>query len=96
MNRSSVAWAGFGVSKAVGLSIGRNTSYHAGRTYPVCSAGKARSCWTGLGLHGLRHGYAQDRMAELTRLGLSSKHRLLIVSQELGHFRPEIVTAYLR
>ncbi len=47
-------------------------------------------------LHGLRHGYAQDRMAELTRLGLSSKHRLLIVSQELGHFRPEIVTTYLR
>ena len=31
--------------------------------------------------HVLRHGYAQDRMIEL---------------QELGHFRPDIVTEYLR
>ncbi len=48
------------------------------------------------GLHGLRHGYAQDRMVELTRIGFSRKDRLLIISQELGHFRPEIVTTYLR
>ena len=51
--------------------------------------------WSG-GLHGLRHGYAQDRMVELTRIGFSRKDRLLIISQELGHFRPEIVTTYLR
>ena len=51
--------------------------------------------WSG-GLHGLRHGYAQDRMVELTEMGFSRQDRLEIVSQELGHFRPEIVITYLR
>ena len=48
------------------------------------------------GAHGLRHGYAQDRMLELANLGMSRAERLAIVSQELGHFRSDITQAYLR
>lgn len=48
------------------------------------------------GLHGLRHSYAQRRMAELTGAGVSFTEALLIVSQEMGHFRPEITLTYLR
>jgi len=48
------------------------------------------------GAHGLRHSYAQERMKELQSSGLKYKNALLIVSQELGHFRPEITEVYLR
>jgi integrase len=48
------------------------------------------------GGHGLRHTYAQNRMDELTKLGYSRQQALEIVSQELGHFRPEITEIYLR
>jgi len=48
------------------------------------------------GGHGLRHGYAQKRMDELQGMGFFYKHALLIVSQEMGHFRPEITETYLR
>jgi len=47
------------------------------------------------GAHGLRHGYAQERLAELQR-HLPRKEALEVVSQELGHFRPEITEVYLR
>ena len=47
------------------------------------------------GAHGLRHSYAQERMAELQR-GLRHDDALEVVSQELGHFRPDITTEYLR
>ncbi len=50
--------------------------------------------WSG-GFHGLRHGYVQDRMLELTKMGFSRQDRLEIISQELGHSRPEIVSTYL-
>ena len=47
------------------------------------------------GGHGLRHSYAQDRMDQL-----SNHHpretALRIVSQEMGHFRPDITEVYLR
>ena len=48
------------------------------------------------GAHGLRHSYAQLRMRELQSTGLSRDKALLTVSQELGHFRPEITLTYLR
>ena len=48
------------------------------------------------GAHGLRHGYAQDRMSELLELGFTRAERMGVISQELGHFRPDIVTEYLR
>ena len=48
------------------------------------------------GAHGLRHGYAQDRMSELLDLGFTRAERMGVISQELGHFRADIVTEYLR
>ncbi len=48
------------------------------------------------GAHGLRHSYAQERMVELQKLGLSRADSLKTASQEMGHFRPEITETYLR
>ena len=60
------------------------------------SAASTRTLGWSAGGHGLRHGYAQERMGELQRSGLSRPEALEIVSQELGHFRPEITEVYLR
>jgi len=48
------------------------------------------------GGHGVRHSYAQERMIELTKSGLTRSEALKVVSQEMGHFRPEITEVYLR
>jgi integrase len=48
------------------------------------------------GAHGLRHGYAQERLADLQQAGLAYDSALRIVSQELGHFRPDVTEIYLR
>jgi len=48
------------------------------------------------GAHGLRHTYAQQRMVELQALGYEYRDAREVVSQELGHFRGEIVEVYLR
>jgi len=48
------------------------------------------------GAHGVRHGYAQSRFAEMKGRGLSDKDAKQILAQELGHFRIEIVEVYLR
>lgn len=48
------------------------------------------------GLHGLRHSYAQERMAELQSQGMDRQSALETVSQELGHFRYEITEVYQR
>ncbi len=48
------------------------------------------------GAHGLRHSYAQNRMEELRKSGHNRMQALEIVSQEMGHFRPEITETYLR
>lgn len=48
------------------------------------------------GGHGLRHSYAQERMGELQRDGLSYRDALEVVSQEMGHFRDSITEVYLR
>ncbi|MDQ2045101.1 site-specific integrase [Pseudoalteromonas sp. 20-92] len=63
-----------------------------------CSFSKAssRTLFFSNGGHGLRHSYAQERMAELKSLGLSRATALETVSQELGHFRAEITEVYLR
>ncbi|YCH23345.1 site-specific integrase [Pseudomonas sp. D1-3] len=60
----------------------------------VSAAAKAALGWSN-GAHGLRHTYAQERMATLQR-HLTRKEALEVVSQELGHFRPEITEVYLR
>ncbi len=48
------------------------------------------------GAHGVRHSYAQERMGELQRDGLSYRDALEVVSQEMGHFRDSITEVYLR
>lgn len=48
------------------------------------------------GAHGVRHSYAQERMGELQRGGLAYRDALETVSQEMGHFRPDITEVYLR
>ena len=57
-------------------------------------ASKRALGWT-RGAHGLRHAYAQERMRELQRI-LVRADALAVVSQELGHFRPDITETYLR
>jgi len=58
------------------------------------AASKRALGWTA-GAHGVRHAYAQERMDELQR-GLVRADALETVSQELGHFRPQITETYLR
>lgn len=59
------------------------------------SAASQRALGWSSGAHGLRHSYAQERMSELQR-ELPRDEALRVVSQELGHFRPEITEVYLR
>lgn len=59
------------------------------------SAAAARALGWSSGAHGVRHSYAQERMNELQRR-LPRDEALRVVSQELGHFRPEITEVYLR
>jgi integrase len=47
-----------------------------------------------LGLHGLRHGFAQRRVRELMALGYDFMTAVHLVSIEMGHFRP--VLAYYK
>ena len=60
------------------------------------SAAATRSLGWSAGGHGVRHTYAQERMDALQKSGLLRKEALETVSQELGHFRPEIAEVYLR
>lgn len=48
------------------------------------------------GAHGVRHSYAQERIQELQDVGYDYKQAKLVLSQELGHFREDVVNAYLR
>lgn len=49
------------------------------------------------GAHGLRHAYAQERMIELqVNHHIDREKALETVSQEMGHFRPDITETYLR
>ena len=47
------------------------------------------------GAHGLRHSYAQDRYEQLAN-HFERLDVMTIISQELGHFRPDITEVYLR
>ena len=83
--------------------VDRNIKYRqhydlAGGVYFSFIFGKTSKSVLGwsTGAHGLRHGYAQDRMSELLELGFTRAERMGVISQELGHFRPDIVTEYLR
>lgn len=67
------------------------------------SAASERALRWSRGAHGLRHSYAQERMRQLTGLrglvgkpGLDWQDAKEVVSQEMGHFRADIVNTYLR
>lgn len=60
------------------------------------SKASTRALYFSTGAHGLRHSYAQERMLELNKLGYNREAALATVSQEMGHFRPEITLVYLR
>lgn len=60
------------------------------------SKASTRALTWSTGGHGLRHKFAQDRMEILQSLGFRYMDALEIVSQELGHFRPDITKVYLR
>ena len=59
------------------------------------TASKNELGWS-TGAHGLRHSYAQVRLDELQGSGYDHDSALATVSQELGHFRPDITKVYLR
>ena len=48
------------------------------------------------GTHGFRHTFAQMEMARLTAQGMTYNQALRVVSEEMGHHRPEITEWYLR
>lgn len=60
------------------------------------SEASARALGWSNGAHGLRHNYAQERMRELQDQGKNYYETRDIVSQELGHFRGDVVEIYLR
>ena len=59
------------------------------------AASKNELGWS-TGAHGLRHSYAQDRVDELQGNAYGHDSALETVSQEMGHFRPDITRVYLR
>lgn len=48
------------------------------------------------GTHGLRHNFAQAKMAEYTGQGMTYHQALQKVSEDMGHHRPDITKVYLR
>lgn len=59
------------------------------------NAARGQLGWS-TGAHGLRHSYAQERIIELQNLGYVYDNAKHLVSQEVGHFRPDVVDTYLR
>ena len=51
---------------------------------------------TPTGAHGVRHTYAQERVIELQRQHYRFEDAKEVVSQEMGHFRADIIDTYLR
>ncbi|SFB16637.1 tyrosine-type recombinase/integrase [Selenomonas ruminantium] len=72
------------------LSV-KQTAYTNALQTACKAAGEA---WNGS--HGLRHNFAQNRMAELVGGGMDYHKALCVVSHEMGHHRPEVVKIYLR
>jgi integrase len=60
------------------------------------SAASKRELAFSNGGHGLRHSYAQERMAELQQQGMRYDQAKATVAQEVGHFDKDTTEAYLR
>lgn len=83
--------------------IDRNISYKqhyaingGNRWSSSFTSASQRAIGKSFGAHGLRHSYAQERMKQLKKLGLTRDKALETVSQEMGHFRADITETYLR
>lgn len=80
-----------------GIHYGQHYAISGGQRWANSfSAASNRALGWSSGAHGVRHSYAQERMNELQNTGLNRAHALEVVSQEMGHFRPEITETYLR
>lgn len=80
-----------------GIHYTKHYGLNAGQTWSASfSRAATRVLGWSSGSHGVRHSYAQERMRELQHLGLLRDAALKTVSQEMGHFRPEITEIYLR
>lgn len=80
-----------GLSDERGLIIVKQSDY---RTALHKACDETGQTWTGT--HGMRYNYAQNRMETLQGQGYSFERALHIVSEEMGHHRPEITLTYLR
>lgn len=80
-----------------GINYNKQYNIGAGNAWSTSFSRASNSTlgWS-TGAHGVRHSYGQERMDELRSSGLTREHALLVVSQEMGHFRPEITEVYLR
>lgn len=74
------------------MSINVKQSTYREALHIACDA--AGQDWNGT--HGMRHNFAQDRMAELQGEGMSYNQALAQVSAEMGHHRLEITEIYMR
>lgn len=80
-----------------GVHYGQHYDINGGQKWANSfSQAATRALGWSAGAHGVRHSYAQERMSELQNSGLNRAHALEVVSQEMGHFRPEITETYLR
>ncbi|MEL4304182.1 site-specific integrase [Shewanella xiamenensis] len=80
-----------------GVHYGQHYDINGGQKWANSfSQAATRALGWSTGAHGVRHSYAQERMSELQNSGLNRAHALEVVSQEMGHFRPEITETYLR
>jgi hypothetical protein len=79
-----------------GINYTQHYNIGAGKNWSnsFSSASNRTLNWSN-GAHGLRHSYAQERMKEL-RFEMPYEKALEVVSQEMGHFRPDITEVYLR
>ena len=81
--------------RGVNFTIRYNIGCGQSLSQAFTRASKAELGWSA-GLHGIRHVYAQDRLDKMQERGYNFDDAKEIVSQEVGHFRPETTDTYLR
>jgi integrase len=80
-----------------GINYQQHYDIGAGKSWATSfSSAATRTLGWSEGAHGVRHSYAQERMYELQNAGMTRSLALEVVSQEMGHFRPDITETYLR
>lgn len=80
-----------------GVRYSQHYDIGGGRTWSQSfSSASKRELGFSNGAHGLRHSYAQERMAELQQQGMRYDQAKATVAQEVGHFDKDTTEAYLR